>query len=92
MAKALDLDYIDKLRKEFADRVNELIQSEAGDSKLENFSRRVGVSMRQLSEWKNPRHINWPGAQNIIQLAIQGDISPTWLLLGKGAKHLGSRK
>ena len=90
MAKA-NLD-IDELRKGFANRINELIQNEDGESKLENFSRRMGISMRQLSQWKNPRHISWPSAQAIMQFAIQGDISPTWLLLGKGPKHLGVRK
>src|SRR5258708_6333328 len=90
MAKPIDLDELDKLRTGFAQRVNDLIESEEGENKLENFSKRVGVAMRQLSQWRNPRHINWPSVHNIYQFAFEADISPTWLLLGKGQKHLGA--
>lgn len=86
---AKDRLFLDQVRQGFALRLNELIESEMGEQKLENFSKRVGISMRQLSQWRSPRHINWPSVENLCQFAMAGDISPTWLLFGKGEKRLG---
>src|SRR4030095_13168489 len=81
---------IDELRRGFAERINELIDAEPGPKKLETFSSSSQISMRQVSQWRNPRHINWPSAQNILTLAMAQDISPTWGLLGQGNPSLSA--
>ena len=83
-SKKLD---IDKLRHDFAQRINELIEGEEGPQKLENFSKKVGISMRQLSQWKNPRHINWPSTESLIRMSVSAGISVDWLLFGDGGRY-----
>jgi len=67
MNSALTID-IDFLRLEFAKRLRVLIGNEDRTKNLENFSDKSGISLRQLSQWQNPRHINWPSVPTVIQI------------------------
>ena len=73
---------LDALRKEFAQRINALIGDEKNKKNLENFSKLTGVSLRQLSQWRNEKQINWPSTKTIIQMCCRAHLSPTWLLFG----------
>jgi len=87
MNPALTID-IDFLRLEFAKRLRVLIGNEDRTKNLENFSDKSGISLRQLSQWQNPRHINWPSVPTVIQLMVAARISANWLLLGVGPQVL----
>ena len=89
MNSALTID-IDFLRLEFAKRLRVLIGNEDRTKNLENFSDKSGISLRQLSQWQNPRHINWPSVPTVIQLMVAARISANWLLLGVGQQVLNS--
>lgn len=81
----LDLDL---LRKDFAQRISALIGDEKNNKNLENFAKLTGVSLRQLSQWRNEKQINWPSATSIMRVCWYARLSPTWLLFGKGRKNL----
>ena len=80
--KFLDQSDIDRLRREFANRLHLLIGDEQNKKNLENFSRKTGVSLRQLSQWQSHRHLNWPNAKNLIAISRGAGVSIDWLLLG----------
>jgi len=77
---------VDEIRREFASRLHGLIGDEQNEKNLENFSRKTGISMRQLSQWKNPRHLNWPSVKNLIQISETAGVSLDWLLKGDKPK------
>lgn len=74
---------VDRLRRQFAERVRELIGNERGRQNLEILSRKTGISARQLSQWQNSRHLNWPSIKNLIALSRGTDVSLDWLILGE---------
>jgi transcriptional regulator with XRE-family HTH domain len=80
---------VDRLRHEFAARLDALIGEQEDPKKLEIFSRQTGVSLRQLSQWRNPRHLNWPSVKNLVALSKGAGVTIDWLVLGKGrnGKH-----
>ena len=83
---------LDEMRRDFAVRFNQLIEAEEGEKKHEKFCQAAGISPRQASQWRNPRHINWPSVPNLITLAVKKDINPVWLLLGIGQQNLSTVK
>lgn len=87
MGEAKKID-IDKYRLEFAERIQALIELEKGTKKLEEFSKRSGQPDTRLSQWRSPKHRNWPSVANLIELCANADISPAWLLFGKGPQSL----
>lgn len=88
---AIDEDAVDKLRHEFAERVRSLIGDVKDERKLEHFSAKTGIGIRQLSEWQNKRRYNWPSVKNLIKIALVSDVSIDWLLLGKKERDRGKR-
>ena len=78
-------DDLDKLRGDFADRLNMLIGDSEKEKNLENFSRKSGIPLRMLSQWRNKRHLNWPNIGNLIRIAKAANVSIDWLLLGPSA-------
>jgi transcriptional regulator with XRE-family HTH domain len=80
---------VDQLRREFAERLNSLISEEENEKKLETFSRKTGLPMRMLSQWRQARHVNWPSTPNLIALSKGAGVTIDWLVLGKGrnGKH-----
>jgi transcriptional regulator with XRE-family HTH domain len=78
---------VDRLRHEFAARLDALIGEEEDPKKLETFSRQTGISLRQLSQWRNSRHLNWPSVKNLIALSKGAGVTIDWLVLGKNGKH-----
>src|SRR5690349_16451247 len=84
----LSQEDVDHIRRQFAARLHQLIGDEVNEKNLENFSRKTGISMRQLSQWRNPRHLNWPSVKNLIAIAQGAGVSLDWLLTGgKGKKE-----
>lgn len=81
--KHFDQDEMDKLRREFANRLHKLIGDPDGEPNLENFSKATGVPMRILSQLQNTRHINWPSVWNLVRIAVGADVSTDWLLFGE---------
>ena len=78
----LTQEEVDAIRKEFADRLDSLIGNAEREQNLEKFSRKTGISIRQLSQWRNPRHLNWPSVKNLLQIADGAGVSLDWLLRG----------
>jgi transcriptional regulator with XRE-family HTH domain len=74
---------VDRLRREFADRLNLLIGDDKNERNLENFAKKTGISVRQLSQWRNQRHLNWPNVKNLIALSNGAGVSIDWLVVGK---------
>lgn len=87
MDAKIPIDF-DQLRREFAERIEQLIKAESGEKKLETFSQSAGIAMRQASQWANRRHINWPSAANLITMALYKDLSPSYLLVGEGKPYI----
>jgi hypothetical protein len=54
---------LEQLRRDFAERINRLIGDEKNSKNLEKFVKLTGVAARQLSQWRNQKHVNWPSAQ-----------------------------
>jgi transcriptional regulator with XRE-family HTH domain len=79
---------MDRLRREFALRLQGLTPYLKDEKNLAKISLETGISSRQLSQWRNRRHINWPSVPALIRLCDALDISPTWLLLGVGPMKL----
>jgi transcriptional regulator with XRE-family HTH domain len=82
----LSQEEMDRLRREFARRLDSLIGDAQNEKNLENFARKTGISMRQLSQWRSPRHVNWPNAANLIRISRGASVSIDWLLTGR--RHL----
>jgi len=76
---------LDSLRVGFAHRMNEVV-SNAGN--LEKFFRVTRKSTGKVSEWSNDAHTNWPEMRSFLEMVVRADISPSWLLLGRGPKRL----
>jgi len=79
---------LDRLRREFSQRLNVLIEEDPAVKKLENFVKKSGVSSRQLSQWRNPKYPNWPNIESLLRICLGADVSPVWLLLGFGPRQL----
>jgi len=83
LQKPLTQDDVDQLRQDFARRMKQLIGVEKDVKNLENFSRKCGIALRQLSEWSSKRHLNWPSVPNLIRISRAAGVSIDWLLTGK---------
>ena len=84
MERGLTQEEVDDLRRKFAVRMRNLIGvgQDPKVSALEEFSRATGISMRQLSQWANERHLSWPSVKNLIQISEAAGVSLDWLLKG----------
>jgi len=82
----LTQEEVDQLRQDFADRMYGLIGDLEKTQNLINFSKKTGISLRQLSQWKNQRHLNWPHVKNLMRIALGAEVSVDWLLFGDDSK------
>ena len=54
----------------------------------DQFGALVGVSGSTVHRWENPDSDSNPDSRKLLQICMQCDISPTWLLFGLGVKRL----
>jgi len=81
-------DDIDALRRQFAERLEAVIGDKRDPANLQNFHEKTGRPIPKLIQWRNPKHRNWPDVTSLLQMCSGADISPTWLLFGRGEKNL----
>lgn len=83
-ARSIGQDELDKKRREFADRVDELIKREPT---MQDFSAKSGIPMRYLSQWRSRRHLNWPNVASLMRIAITAGVSIDWLVFGRDGEE-----
>jgi hypothetical protein len=79
---------IDALRRQFADRLSAVIGDRRDPQNLQQFHEKTGRPIPKLIQWRNPKHRNWPDVKSLLQMCFGADVSPTWLLFGRGAQRL----
>ena len=88
----LDEPDFDNLRREFAERLETLIGDKRDPANLQRFHERTGRPVSKLIQWRNPKHRNWPDIRSLMQICYGADVSPSWLLFGRGGQKLSQIK
>ena len=55
---------------------------------VEQLADYIGVSSATIRRWENRSHISSPSTRQIIALCKLYEVSPSWLLMGIGAKYM----
>lgn len=74
----------------FGERLDRLIDAMPVEQKVETLARDLGWKQpRHLSEWRRAKG-TLPSFANLARLAVLGDLSPAWLMFGKGPQYLSA--
>ena len=73
------------IKKEFANRLSQVLAEKFPGQKQTEISKKLGVSQSTISLWTKAKRL--PDMENAIEISVLLDVCVEWLLTGRGEKH-----